>query len=133
MREQENITAPELIYGENEPVLDIKSASEFQGVPASAGFYRGPACVVKSRAEFGKVKKGDVLLIPFSDVGWTPIFPKAGAVISESGGMLSHCAIVAREYGIPSVVSALGVMNLKDGQMLTVDANAGVVYTHEEG
>jgi pyruvate,water dikinase len=61
-------------------------------------------------------------------VGWTPLFPKAGAVISESGGMLSHCAIVAREYGIPSIVSALGVMNIKDGQMVTVDAIAGILY-----
>ncbi|MBN2255879.1 MAG: hypothetical protein JW736_09235, partial [Deltaproteobacteria bacterium] len=103
MKEQENITPPEVIYGENEPVLDIEASSEFQGVPASAGFYSGPACVVKSANEFNKVKQGDVLIIPFSDVGWTPLFPKAGAVVSESGGMLSHCAIVAREYGIPSV------------------------------
>jgi len=74
-----------------------------------------------------------LFVILFFNSLWTPIFPKASAVVSESGGMLSHCAIVAREYGIPSVVSALGVMNLKDGQILTVDANAGVVYTHEEG
>ena len=132
MKEQENITPPEVIYGQNEPVLNIEASSEFQGVPASAGFYSGPACVVRSANEFEKVKEGDVLIIPFSDVGWTPLFPKAGAVVSESGGMLSHCAIVAREYGIPSVVSALGIMGVKDGQVLTVDANAGVVYINEE-
>ncbi len=128
MKLQQNITPPELIYGDNEPLLDIEYSTEFHGVPASAGFYSGPACVVRSSEEFDKVKKGVVLVIPFSDVGWTPLFPKAGAVISESGGMLSHCAIVAREYGIPSIVSALGVMNIKDGQLLSVDANAGVVY-----
>jgi pyruvate,water dikinase len=128
MRSQEKIIPPELIYGENEPILNIESSREFHGIPASAGFYSGTACVVRSTDEFGKVKKGDVLVIPFSDVGWTPLFPKAGAVVSESGGMLSHCAIVAREYGIPSIVSALGVMNIEDGQRISIDANAGIVY-----
>ena len=131
MKEQENITPPEIIYGDNEPILNIEASCEFSGVPASAGFYSGPACVVRSTDEFNKVKQGDVLVIPFSDVGWTPLFPKAGAVVSESGGMLSHCAIVAREYGIPSVVSALGIMRVKDGQTLTVDANAGIVYINK--
>jgi len=131
MKEQEDIIPPEIIYGDNEPILQIEASSEFTGVPASAGFYSGPACVVRSTDEFEKVKEGDVLVIPFSDVGWTPLLPKAGAVISESGGMLSHCAIVAREYGIPSVVSALGIMRVKDGETLTVDANAGIVYINK--
>ena len=128
MQSQKNISPPELIYGDNEPILDIEAKSEYHGIPASAGFYKGPARVVNGVKEFKKVKQGDVLIIPFSDVGWTPLFPKAGAVVSESGGMLSHCAIVAREYAIPSIVSALGVMTIKDGQTVTVDANAGVLY-----
>jgi hypothetical protein len=52
-------------------------------------------------SEFEKLQKGDILIIPYSDVGWTPLFSKAGAVISESGGMLSHSSIIAREYHIP--------------------------------
>lgn len=128
MEEQKDITPPEVIYGDQEPQLDMKASSKYEGIPASAGFYRGPACVVHGVNEFDKVKKGDVLIIPFSDVGWTPLFPKAGAVVSESGGMLCHCAIVAREFAIPSVVSALGVMSIKDEQMVAVDASKGIVY-----
>lgn len=128
MEEQKDVTPPEVIYGDQEPHLDMKASSKYEGIPASAGFYRGPACVVHGVHEFDKVKKGDVLIIPFSDVGWTPLFPKAGAVVSESGGMLCHCAIVAREFAIPSVVSALGVMSIKDEQMVAVDASKGIVY-----
>ncbi len=68
-----------------------------------------------------------MLIIPFSDVGWTPLFAKAGAVVAESGGMLSHSSIVAREYGIPCVVSVPGAMRIEDGTMLTVDGYSGEV------
>jgi len=131
MKEQADVSPPELIYGDNEPILEPKADSEYSGVPASAGFYRGKVCVVKGTQDFEKLSNGDVLIIPFSDVGWTPLFPKAGAVISESGGMLSHCAIIAREYGIPSIVSVNGVMGLKDEQVVTVDANAGKLYVEK--
>jgi pyruvate,water dikinase len=56
-------------------------------------------------SDISKLAQGDVLIIPYSDVSWTPLFAKAGAVISESGGILSHCSIIAREYGIPAVVA----------------------------
>jgi pyruvate,water dikinase len=74
------------------------------------------------------VQPGDVIVIPYSDVGWTPIFSRAGAVIAESGGMLSHSSIVAREYGIPAVVSVNHACQwIRDGDLLAVDGFKGVV------
>ena len=72
-------------------------------------------------------REGDVLVIPYSDVGWTPLFIKAGAVIAESGGILSHSSIIAREYGIPAVVSVPGACQLADGALVTVDGYRGEV------
>ena len=68
-----------------------------------------------------------MLVVPYSDVGWTPLFVKAGAVIAASGGMLSHSSVVAREYGIPAVVSVANAMQLKDGQRVCVDGYRGLV------
>ena len=68
-----------------------------------------------------------MLAVPYTDVGWTPLFARAGAVVSESGGMLSHSSIIAREYNIPAVLSVQGVTRLKDGTMVTVDGYRGEV------
>ncbi|MEJ2753241.1 MAG: PEP-utilizing enzyme [Chloroflexota bacterium] len=75
------------------------------------------------------MQAGAVLVIPYSDVSWTPLFAKAGAVVAESGGILSHSSIVAREYMVPAVVSvpAAGQV-LKDGMMVTVDGYRGEVF-----
>jgi pyruvate,water dikinase len=74
-----------------------------------------------------RVQEGDVLVIPYSDVSWTPLFAKAGAVVAEAGGILSHSSIIAREYGIPAVVAVPGACQLADGTQLTVDGNNGQV------
>jgi pyruvate,water dikinase len=87
--------------------------------------------LVHGPSDFDKIKSGDVLVIPFSDASWTPLFSKASAVVSESGGILSHCSIVAREYGIPAVVSVTGAMTIVDGAKLAVDGYAGVVQVIE--
>jgi len=82
--------------------------------------------------DFSKVRPGDVLVIPFSDVGWTPLFTKAGAVIAESGGILSHSSIVAREYNIPAVVSVPNACTLQDGRIVSVDGYKGEVLVHTD-
>jgi pyruvate,water dikinase len=74
-----------------------------------------------------KLVKGDVLIMPYSDVGMTPLFSKAGAVVSESGGLLSHSSIIAREYGIPAVVSVPDACSIPDNTRLSVDGFEGVV------
>jgi pyruvate,water dikinase len=65
--------------------------------------------------------------VPHSDVSWTPLFARAGAIVAEAGGMLSHSSIVAREFGIPCVVSAAGACDLPDGTEVVVDGYEGVV------
>ena len=76
-------------------------------------------------SDFEHLCIGDVLIIPFSDVGWTPLFARAGAVVAESGGILSHSSIVAREYRIPAVVSVSGACRIPDGAMVTVNGYTG--------
>ena len=129
-----DITLPEVIYNElpESALIKGKILRDLKGVATSRGHYIGPARIVNGPSDFKKIKIGDVLVIPFSDVSWTPLFSKASAVISESGGILSHCSIVAREYAIPAVVSVNGAMNIIDGTILAVDGYNGKVQIMEE-
>jgi pyruvate,water dikinase len=122
-----NATLPEVIYGNQAPPLISAEAVRLQGVPTSGGYYSGRVNVVRGLSDFHKVQSGDVLVIPYSDVSWTPLFAKAGAVIAESGGILSHSSIIAREYNIPAVVSVTGAMDLCDGDLVQVDGFKGLV------
>jgi phosphoenolpyruvate synthase/pyruvate phosphate dikinase len=128
-----DITLPEVIYNElpESALIKGKVLRDLRGVATSRGHYIGPARLVHGPSDFNKIHTGDVLVIPFSDVSWTPLFSKASAVVSESGGILSHCSIVAREYGIPAVVSVTGAMTLVDGTTLAVDGYSGKVQIME--
>lgn len=125
---------PDIIFGDEPPPLDtaVDIAQTLHGTPTSPGYYKGPVRVVQGLQDFGKLQQGDVLVIPFSDVGWTPLFTKAGAVIAESGGMLSHSSIVAREYQIPSVVSVTDACRLPDGATVSVDGYKGEIWVHDK-
>jgi phosphohistidine swiveling domain-containing protein len=123
----QNAIMPDLIFGRETPPLPTETSKDLRGVPTSLGQYTGPACVVSGLEDFNKLNNGDVLIIPYSDVGWTPLFSKAGAVIAESGGMLSHSSIVAREYHIPAVVSVSGACLIPDGTMVLVNGYTGVI------
>jgi phosphohistidine swiveling domain-containing protein len=130
MEKFREINLPDIIYGDEEPPVIERTHARLYGLTTSLGHYTGPARVVKGIADFGKVQNGDVLVIPYSDVGWSPLFARAGAVVAESGGMLSHSSIIAREYGIPALVSVNGAMDLKDDIRLTVDGHKGEVIIH---
>lgn len=129
----QDIVLPEIIYGNAAPPLDLlkSDAKKLMGIPTSSGYYQGQIKVVRSTEDFHRVEKGDVIVIPFSDVAWTPLFAKAGAVVAESGGILSHSSIVAREYGIPCVVSVNGACSLPDGSSIIVDGYQGTVSVLE--
>jgi len=124
-----DIVMPEIIYGNAAPPIDLLKgdAKKLTGIPTSSGYYQGRLKVVRSTDDFHLVEKGDVIAIPYSDVAWTPLFAKAGAVVAESGGILSHSSIVAREYGIPCVVSVNGACSLPDGSNIIVDGYQGAV------
>ena len=81
-----------------------------------------------SEAEFGKLQPGDVLVCPITSPVWSVLFPSIGALITDAGGILSHPAIIAREYRVPAVVAAGDATRLlHDGQLVTVDGSAGLV------
>lgn len=126
------VDLPPIIYGDEPPPIFPINYLRMRGTPTSPGYYNGHARIVRGIDDFHKVANGDVLVIPFSEVGWTPLFARAGAVVAESGGVLSHSSIVAREYGIPAVVSVPGVMKLQDNQLITVDGYKGEIILHSE-
>ncbi|OTX82280.1 pyruvate, phosphate dikinase [Bacillus thuringiensis serovar londrina] len=107
---------------------EVMDANMIKGSAASRGVYEGKVCIVKSPSEFKKLKKGDILVSPYTAPIWTPLFKIAGAAITEIGSATSHAAIVAREYGIPAIVAIENITNvLKDGQSIRVDGTNGVI------
>jgi pyruvate,water dikinase len=79
-------------------------------------------------AEAAKLRPGDVLVAESTAPSWTPLFATVAAVVTDTGGVLSHCAVVAREYGLPAVVgTATATELIRDGQILEVDGDSGLV------
>ena len=128
------------IPAENPPeeaIAQVKAAEAadepgaLKGQAASAGRAYGPARVVITPAEFGKVKQGDVLVCRSTAPTWTPLFSIVAALVSEAGGVLSHPAIIAREHELPAVVGVAGATDLiVDGQRVEVDGDSGIVRIH---
>lgn len=98
------------------------------GTPGSHGTVTGTARIVRGPGDFARVHPGDILVCPFTDPAWTPLLRIAAGVVTETGGVLSHAAIVAREHAIPAV---LGIPNatsrLHDDTIITIDGTAGTV------
>jgi pyruvate,water dikinase len=108
--------------------VDATGSALVTGVPSSPGRARGPARLVRSVDQFPRLRRGDVLVCRTTDPAWTPLFRLAAAVVTETGGVLSHAAIVAREFGIPAVVGAGDALaRLTDGVPVTVDGTAGTI------
>jgi phosphohistidine swiveling domain-containing protein len=131
MEETRDIVLPVVIYGEDAPLPETGRSRNHSGTGTSPGSYTGKTRVVKSVGDFGLVARGDVVLIPFSDVSWTPVLAKAGAIVSETGGMLSHCSIIAREMGIPAMVSVPNACAIGGGLKVTVNGSNGVLTVHD--
>jgi rifampicin phosphotransferase len=106
----------------------VNGEAALNGLPGSPGFASGPVKIILGPNEFSKLEQGDVLICPYTDPVWTPLFILATAVISDTGGPLSHAAIVAREYGIPAVLGTQDATKIfKDGDHVFVDGNRGLV------
>ena len=131
MEETKDIVLPVVIYGDEAPEPETGQSRNHSGTGTSSGSYTGKTRVVKSVSDFETVEKGDIILIPFSDVSWTPVLAKAGAIVSETGGMLSHCSIIAREMGIPSLVSVPNACAIGSGLTATVNGSNGVLTIHD--
>ena len=126
----EHILGPAAVGG-TAPAHGSSSSGEggvLTGIPASAGSYTGPVRVIRSESEFHRLRPGDVLVCPVTSPVWSVLFPGIGALVTDTGGTLSHPAIIAREYRVPAVVATENATSrLRDGQIVTVDGTAGVV------
>jgi phosphoenolpyruvate synthase/pyruvate phosphate dikinase len=106
----------------------LREGDVLSGLGGGAGRYTGRVCVVHDPSDMAKLEPGDVLVAPFTDAAWTPLFLIAGAVVVDVGAMNSHAVVVSRELGIPSVLSVTsGTTQLADGMEVTVDGSAGTV------
>ncbi len=102
--------------------------SEIKGFASSAGVVEGPARVLKRLKDIVDLQPGEILVAPFTDPGWTPLFINAAGLVMDIGGALAHGSVVAREYGIPAVVGVRdATKKLRTGQRVRVDGNRGVI------
>jgi pyruvate, water dikinase len=103
-------------------------STRIKGLAASSGVVEGAARVLMSVNEIDQVESGEILVCPVTSPSWGPVFGKIKAAVSDSGGMMSHAAIVAREYGMPAVVgTGNATQRIKTGDRLQVDGGQGVV------
>uniref|UniRef100_A0A6A7FWM4 Phosphoenolpyruvate synthase n=1 Tax=Hirondellea gigas TaxID=1518452 RepID=A0A6A7FWM4_9CRUS len=136
----ENIQLPEISEGRPKPIRRVTSTEVLdegsgdgqpvvvRGTPVCLGKVRGHARVVLKLADACKIKSGDILITYSTDVGWTPYFPLLAGVVTEIGGLISHGAVVAREYGLPCVVGTAGATTLlRSGDLIELNGNTGVV------
>jgi pyruvate,water dikinase len=132
LQDQEINDIPPLVYGYNppHPIASPIDTSDniLLGIPASQGQAEGRVMVLRNLQEVGEINKNTILVVPYTDSGWAPFLVRAGGVIAEAGGKLSHGAIVAREYGIPAVMDVRGATYLlQDGQQVRIDGSKGIV------
>jgi len=131
-------TVPSLFYGNAPPSpLTPHSSSQpsqqlLQGIGASSGQVEGLVRVLRNLQAVPDIDRQTILVVPFTDSGWAPLLARAGGLIAEVGGRLSHGAIVAREYGIPAVMDIHNATQvLRDGQRVRIDGQLGVVEVLE--
>lgn len=110
------------------PPKAAQAPGSLLGDGGSPGLARGTAKVLYSLADAQKLEPGDILVAPSTAPPWTPLFATVSAVVTDTGGILSHSAVVAREYGIPAVVgTTMATAMIKDGQTIEVNGNTGMV------
>ncbi|MBI3554968.1 MAG: hypothetical protein HY074_01740 [Deltaproteobacteria bacterium] len=129
-----NFTPPDELGGgvtqrSAESYLDASGGKQIlRGTGCSPGVVEGLVRMVAELADAGQLQKGEILVTKFTDPGWTPVLGVASGVVTEVGGLLSHAAVIGREYGIPAVLNIRGVTQaLKTGQRVRVDGQAGTV------
>lgn len=128
--ERQGERMPELTLGRPEiEALPSGVTTDLSGTPVCRGIVRGPVRVATTFAEAQALVPGEILVVPHIDVGWTPFFRVAKAVVTEIGSPLSHAAVVAREYGIPTVVNVSdATRRLVTGTVVEIDGARGTIH-----
>ncbi|MDR0368913.1 MAG: hypothetical protein LBH82_07245 [Bacteroidales bacterium] len=135
--EQKNLSFGDVHFDRPVPeVIDSMAGtpgSELKGTPVSRGMAEGKARVVKSIEDANQLQKGEIMVAAFTDIGWSPYYCKIEALITEVGSMLSHGAVVAREYTLPLVSNVKGATSIiKTGNRIMVNGNTGTVKILED-
>jgi pyruvate,water dikinase len=126
------VTVIGLVFEAEESQRRQAQARKLTGIAASPGRYHGTVRVLEGEHEFAKLEPGDVLVCPSTSPVWSVVFLNVGALVTDTGGLLSHPAIIAREYRVPAVVATGNATELlADGQVVTVDGTAGTVEIEE--
>ncbi|MGV0025785.1 glycerol-3-phosphate acyltransferase [Phormidesmis priestleyi] len=122
---------PAIVYGEDPPTPRLQnwsSSQQLQGIGASPGQVEGRIKVLRSLSTATEIDSNTILVVPYTDSGWAPLLARAGGLISEVGGRLSHGAIVAREYRIPAVMDIHNATQIfHDGQQVRIDGQRGTI------
>ena len=134
MNKFKNITPPKYLgtinanQSESMSIKTLEKIKIFKGVSASLGKSIGPAKIIKSFEDSAKLKEGDIMVCISTNPSWTPLFGIVSAIISETGGTLSHTAVVAREYNIPTILEVENSTELiSDNDLIEVDADKGII------
>ncbi len=128
-----NFSAPNEIGSRFPFASALPMEGALQGIGASQGKIQGVARIARTVEEAARVEKGTILVCPFTDPGWTPVLDRVAGVVTETGGLLSHAAVICREYGIPAVLGVSGATDrIKDGETILVDGGTGLVDPQEE-
>ena len=123
---------PDTFVGFPPPLAALDGTNELRGVGASSGRAIGRARVLKTSHEASELRAGEILVSHHADVGWSPLFLAAGALVTDLGGALSHASVVAREFGLPAVVNVkVGTRMIATGDLVEVDGDRGVVRVLE--
>lgn len=110
-----------------------ETVQSLNGISVSRGKVYGRAKIVRNFEDALAIQKGEIMVAPFTDIGWSPYYSVIGALVTEVGSTLSHGAVVAREYCLPTIVNVKNATKLiKDGDCLCVDASAGIVHVLSE-
>jgi pyruvate,water dikinase len=116
-------------YDSTMPIANVSDTEMLKGFAGAAGRVEGIVRILTTPEESEKLQPGEILVATTTNVGWTPLFPRAAAIITDVGAPLSHAAIVARELGIPAVVGCgNATLRLKTGDRVIVDGGQGIVH-----
>ncbi len=129
-----NVLPPKFVRNgvDFDDTIAIDSSNSIYGTASSPGVVTGRIRVVESIEGLSEIEDGDILVTSNTDPGWTAAFSRLGGLITETGGILSHGAVISREYRIPAVTAVMGATKLfRTGQTVTVDGNDGIIYLEE--
>ncbi len=136
--EQERYEFPDVFQGEptrlDLDLLAADAAGVVRGAPVSRGRVTGVARIVRTLDEAASLQRGEILIAPITDVGWTPYFSMIAGLVTDIGSAVSHGAVVAREYGLPAVVNTRTATRVfRTGDRVVLDGESGIVRRAEDG